>query len=405
MEEAELAHELDQLVGGYVAGAITRRQFVRGALMLGLSLGSIAAILAACTSPTTSTPGGVASPGSGPTATPAAGATQLSVLGWGGRWIDALKKWVNDPFAEQHGVEILYQEQVAAGDSLAKIQAEQDSPTIDVWLTTETLPLQLAKGDGLVELTQDSIPNLADIFPSSNQLYQDKVYAAGIHLGAKLIGVDRERIKALIPDYNIDMLQSWEFLYRPELKDQIVVQRFDTDGAIVGLSQVRGGSEFDEEAFFTAMKALAPNVHVQAAGNDWAQLFQSEEVVAGNPSQSVARGLLDADVPVDLAYPANPLITTLDYVVAVNGGPAGGSLAQEYINFLLSPEVMTGYCEQLGVYSPNRNVSQPELDGMPGLSLEQLNSAWSIDAEQAIATFDAWSSRWDREIVPLFGGG
>jgi spermidine/putrescine-binding protein len=403
MEEAELAQAPNELVDGYVSGTITRRQFVRGLVALGFSLGSISAVLAACAAPA-STPGASTEPSTGSGSTPAPSSAQLSVLGWGGRWIDALDKWVNKPFSEQFGVEIVYQEQVAAGDSLAKLQAEQKDPTIDVWLTTETLPLQLAKGGGLAELTGNAIPNLNDIFPSSNQLYQDKIYGAGIHLGAKLIGVDRDRIKALIPDYSIDMLKTWDFLYRPELKDQIVVQRFDTDGAMVGMSKVKGGSEFDEEKFFAAMKTLAPNVHVQAAGNDWAQLFQSEEVVAGNPSQSVARGLLDAHVPVDLVYPADPLITTLDYVVAVKNGPAGEELAKEYINFLLSPDVMTGYCAQLGVYSPNRKVTQPKLEGMPAMSLDQLNSAWSIDAEQAIATFDDWSARWDREIVPLFGG-
>src|SRR5262249_54476209 len=138
----------------------------------------------------------------------------LSVLAWGGSYGDALRKFISDPFAQAHGDKVLVQEQAVAEQSAAKLKAEVGQPTIDVWLTTSSLPSDLAKLGGLWELTPDKIPNLADIVPATNQMYQGKVYAAGIHLNTKTITVDSARIKTLIPDYNISMLNDWEFIWR-----------------------------------------------------------------------------------------------------------------------------------------------------------------------------------------------
>lgn len=344
--------------------------------------------------------------GSGPATTQAPAVTEFNIIGWGGPYGDALTKWVSEQFESAHNVTVLLQEQAVAADSLAKLQAEQADPTIDVWLTTGALPLLLAQSGGLEELSEDLVPNLADLFPVSVQRFEDKAYGAGIHLGAELIIVDRDRIKDFIPDYNIDMLKSWKFLYRPELKDQIAIAGFGAGfgGFMIGMSMPYGGSENDEEAFFAAMEQLAPNVHTIPEAT-YVPLFQSKEVVASMGTPVDALELVNSGANVDIGYPLDPLEIFLDYIVAIKNGPAGRELALEFVNQILEPEVMTGYDGELGFASPNSQAEQPTIEGVPPLRPEDvLENGWLPDFEVAIANYDAWNERFQQEIVPLFGG-
>src|ERR1700682_5866319 len=130
--------EVDRLTDRLLRGAISRRQFLGRGAALGVSATPLGAILDACGSSAAST-----------------AKKELSVLGWGGSYGDALKKWVSQPFAAANNATVTFQEQAKAADSLAKIQAQANHPTVDVWLTTGALPLLLAKSGGLQELRQE----------------------------------------------------------------------------------------------------------------------------------------------------------------------------------------------------------------------------------------------------------
>jgi spermidine/putrescine-binding protein len=382
MAEYDVASLLDQRV----QGKISRREFFLRGLALGVSLTSLATLLDAA-------------------GTPADAAGDLNVLGWGGSYQDALVKWVNTPFEAANKLKVSFQAQGFAAQSLAKIEAENAKPTIDIWLTTTALPLRLAKEGLLQELTTDKIPNLVDIVPLAIQRYEGKAYAAGIHLNANLIIVDNKRIKTLIPNYSIDMLKSWTFLYRPELKNQVGIPGFKGEygASMIGVSKPYGGSEYDEEKFFAAMRKLAPNIHtVKTSAVGWAQPFLSQEVVAVEAAEVDATAVLKAGASVDIAAPADPLVVALDYVVQIKNGPAGVDAGAQYINQMLKPENMGPYCKQIGIYSPNRKAMvAPE--GMPVIPADQLAKGWLINYDAALAHFDAWNERFTKEITPLFG--
>lgn len=378
--------DITSLVDKCLRGHLSRREFFLRGMALGCSLTSLAILIDS-------------------TRERAAAANELSVLGWGGSYQDALTKWVTSPFETANHVKINFQGQGFAAQSLAKIEAERAKPTVDVWLTTTAIPLQLAKAGLLEELGVNNVPNIANIVPVAVQKYQGKSYAAGIHLNANLIMVDNQRIKTLIPTYNIDMLRSWAFLYRPELKNNIGIPGFAGlyGTSMIGMSKIYGGSETDEEKFFAAMKRLAPNVHtVKTAAIGWVQPFLSKDIVACETAEADAAAVLKAGAPVDIVAPRDPIVLGLDYVVAIKNGPAGRDLALKYINYMLRPEVMAPYCTTLGVYSTNRKavIAPP---GMPALSSDELTKGWVINYEAALAHYDAWNERWNKEIVPSFG--
>ena len=378
--------EVAGLVDRYVRGKLSRRQFFLRGLALGFSLSSLAAILG--------------------TVDEAAAGAGLSVVGWGGAYQDALAKWVNTPFEAANGIKVIFQGQANAAQSLAKIEVEKAKPSVDVWLTTTALPLLLAKAGGLQELPMDKVPNLANIIPVAVQTYQGKAYGAGIHLQSNLIVVDNQRIKTLIPNYNIDMLKSWTFLYRPELKNQIGLGGFQGQygSSTICMTKPYGGSEYDEEKFFAAMRKLAPNVHMIKSGAvGWVHPFLSKEVVAAEADQVDAAALLKNGAPVDIGAPLDPLTVVLDYIVAIKNGPAGGDLALRYINEMLRPDIMGPYCSQIGTYSPNRKAVVAPPHGMPVITPAQLAKGWHINYDVAIANYDAWNERYNKEIVPLYG--
>lgn len=380
---------VDRLVHQYVRGSLSRRQFIVRGLKLGLSLTALDAFLNRSR----------LSAGS-------AGPKEFSVIGWGGAYKDALDKYVNRPFEAANGVKVLVQTQALASASLAKLQAEKARPTVDVWLTTTALPLLLAKAGGLQELTVDKVPNLKDIAPIAVQSYQGKVYGVGIHLQVYTIVVDNQRIKSLIPNYNIDMLKSWRFLYRPELKNNIGISGFSGGYGSHNIAMTKpfGGSEQDEEAFFSAMKRVAPNVHVIKTGAiGYDQLFLSKEIVAASAGEIDAISLLRAGAPVDIGYPTDPLSIALDYIVAIKNGPAGTDLALKYVNEILRPVVMAPYTNQIGTHALNRRIALTAMPGMPVLTRDEVPKGWIVNYEVMIQNFDAWNERYRKEIVPLFG--
>jgi putative spermidine/putrescine transport system substrate-binding protein len=403
-------HRIDRLAHDYVAGGLSRRQFIKSALALGVSLTSISAFLAACAnaSPTAAPSAGNVATLTPSTPTPTA-AADLNVVAWGGGYGKALKQYVSTPFEAAHGDKVLVQEQSQASASLAKLQAEIPSPTIDVWLTTGALPLQLAQQNGLNELTPDKIANLADVIPALNQTYQGKIYGAGIHLSVRTITVDKSRIKSVMPDYTPDMLNSWEFLWRPELKDQVSLNGFESGvgTAYIGQAMHRGASQTDEEAFFKAMKEIAPNVHVDlgaSAGIGELALFQSKEIMVSSNNMNDAQELVKNNVPVDIGYPQDPLITILDYVVSVKGGPAGPDLSFDFINRLLDPTQQTPYEGAIANLPTNKKAAAPTLEGLPPITADTiLAKAWSPDLDIALKNYDAWFARYNKEIIPLLG--
>jgi spermidine/putrescine-binding protein len=382
--------EMGNLIEDYVSGRMSRGQLIMRGLALGISLTSLDAILASSAA---------ASEG-------VIDASTLNIIAWGGGYGDSLKKYVNDPFAKRYGTKIRVQEQSQAALSLPKLLARKGHPAVDVWLTTGALPYLLAKAGGLRSLTPTNVPNLRNIIPSALATYNRKTYGAGIHLSPATVVVDRSRIRSLIPNYNVSMLNSWKFLYRPELKNNISIPPFSGGygAALVGLSKVYGGSEYNEAKFFAAMKKLAPNVHTIPTGIDVTQQFQTQEVIAATTSPPEAQLLVKSGLSVDIGYPADPIVNILDYIVAINNNPAGAELAFKYIDFLLQPRRMTKYDGSLGVNSPNRRSVQPKLANLPPVSITQLvKRGWQINFARAVANFDSWNQRFQEEIVPLFG--
>jgi spermidine/putrescine-binding protein len=377
MSEGEIAGLLERHARG-----VSRREFFLRGLACGLSLGSLAVMLRT-----------------------GEAASQLNVLGWGGSYQDSLARWVNAPFQSATGAKVLFQAQSYASQSLARITAETAKPTLDIWMTTAAFPLLLAKAGALQELAKDKVPNLADIVPVAVQTYQGKAYGAGIHVNVNLLIVDNQRIKTLIPNYTIDMLKSWTFLYRPELKNQIGISAFggQSGSSLISIPKPYGGSEFDEEKFFAAMRKLAPNVHtIKTSAIGWVQQLLSKEIVAAQAGEEDATAVLKAGAPVDIAAPVDPLAVAFDYIVAIKNGPAGIDLALKYVNAMLQPVVMAPYCTQLGAYSPNSKAPVTPL-GMPAIAADQMARAWHINYEAAIANYDVWNERFSKEIVPLLG--
>src|SRR5262245_5208724 len=173
---------LTELTNPSVRGRLTRRDFVKRGIGLGLSLPTLAAA-------------------SRRRSVAHAAPAELNVIGWGGQYGDAIDKWVNKPFEAATRVKVVMQYQAVASQSLAKLHAEKARPSVDVWLTADALALQLAKTGAVEELTLEKVPNLQYIAPKFVQKYQGKTYAAAIHVSPFTIMVDNTRIKSLMPDY------------------------------------------------------------------------------------------------------------------------------------------------------------------------------------------------------------
>jgi len=142
---------------------------------------------------------------------------------------------------------------MSAGEALARIQAEKDNPSFDVWWGGPVDSFIAAKQVGVLE-TYNS-PNFVNLIDPAKAKDPDNTWA-GIYMGSLGFATNtnwlKEHPEAKAPT-------SWDDLLKPEFKGQIMVAHPSTSGtsytALATILQIRG-----EEAGWEYIKKYAAQI-------------------------------------------------------------------------------------------------------------------------------------------------
>ncbi|MET0867616.1 MAG: extracellular solute-binding protein, partial [Pseudorhodoplanes sp.] len=194
-------------------------------------------------------------------------AEKLVISVWGGSWKDLVEQTVAKKFKEQTGADVEF---ITGGtiDRLNKAKLAKGNPESDLTFTTSHVGWLYAT-DGLYEtLDMSKIPNAATL------VNQAKIspYHIGTWAYVYTIG------------YRPDMLpagfkfESWNDLWKPELKGKISAPDFDASHLVVVSAMLSGGDAATWQKGGDKLKALKPNFKAYYA-NDAAsqQLMQNGE--------------------------------------------------------------------------------------------------------------------------------
>ena len=272
-------NDLQGLVDEVAQGRISRRQFLERGLAMGLSVGAIGSVLAACgtNDDATTTGNGSASPAAMDTTKP----EKLFLFNWQNEIAPANKK----KFKERTGIEIVesfYDDNEAA---LAKLKA--GATGYDLVVPTSYMVSIMSKSGLLEPLELASVPNLKNLAPAFQTLSYDdpaqqdgKRYAvpylwgnAGVAARLDMVPEFTEMVEGSTP--------SWNILWDEQFKSQI--NMLNDERETLGAALKLNGSSFNstDQAEITAAqdKLIEQKPLVRA----YDSLNMKRNIVAGTP--------------------------------------------------------------------------------------------------------------------------
>jgi iron(III) transport system substrate-binding protein len=155
-------------------------------------------------------------------------------------------------FEKKYGITVNYV-RMSSGEALARIQAEKDNPTFDIWWGGPIDSYVSAKESDVLEAYAS--PNHANLIDPAKSKDSDN-YWAGIYMGSLGFATNTEWLAA---NPGVEAPTSWADLLKPEFKGQIMVAHPSTSGtsytALATILQIMG-----EEAGWEYIKQYAGQI-------------------------------------------------------------------------------------------------------------------------------------------------
>ena len=209
-------------------------------------------------------------------------------------WCQGMKQ----EFEAKYGITVNYV-RMSAGEALARIVAEKDAPTFDIWWGGPIDSFVSAKGQGLLA-TYDS-PNFVNLYNPKLMKDVDNQWV-GIYVGTLGFATNTNWLAAH-PDAKAPT--SWDDLLKPEFTDQVMVAHPSTSGtsytALCTILQIRG----EEAGWEYIRKYAAQMASFTKSGAAPAKFVgQGEAAVAIVFSHDTVNEIENNQMPLVLTFPA-----------------------------------------------------------------------------------------------------
>lgn len=143
-------------------------------------------------------------------------------------------------FEKKYGITVNYV-RMSSGEALARVQAEADNPTFDIWWGGPIDSYVAAKESGVLEAYAS--PNHANLIDPAKSKDPDNFWA-GIYMGSLGFATNNDWLAA---NPGVEAPTSWADLLKPEFKGQVLVAHPSTSGtsytALATILQVMGEEE------------------------------------------------------------------------------------------------------------------------------------------------------------------
>jgi putative spermidine/putrescine transport system substrate-binding protein len=323
---------------------------------------------------------------------PAHAETTLYVANVGGSNEDLYRQKIDPPFEEAHHVKIVY---VAgnSSDTLAKLQAQKGHEQINVAVMDDG-PMYQAMQLGLCAKLDDA-PVMKDLYPLAHL----GPTAVGVGMVATGIGYNEEAFKKL----GLPAPDSWKALTDPRLKGKVGVPPItNTYGlhTLVMFARMNGGGEKNIDPGFDAIKKrVAPNVLSWApTPGEMDGLMQAGDVIIAPYGSGRAVALQNTGFPLKFIYPkeGGVALQVGACVVAQNAQP---ELSQQFVQYLLSPQVQAMQAKDMGLGPVNKTVKlAPEVAARVPYGPDQIAKLIATDWTTVNQHRTEWTELWNRTV-------
>ena len=237
-------------------------------------------------------------------------------------------------FEQKYGITVNYV-RMSAGEALARVQAEKDNPSFDIWWGGPIDSYVAAKKAGVLE-TYDS-PSYANLIDPAKSMDPDKTWA-GIYMGSLGFATNTNWLAAH-PEAKAPT--SWDDLLKPEFKGQIMVAHPSTSGtsytALATVLQLRG-----EEAGWEYIKKYAAQiVQYTKSGAAPAKFVGLGEAAVGVVfSHDIVNEIENNKAPLVLTFPSEGTGYEIGGVAIIKGAK-NMDAAKAWFDWALTPETQS----------------------------------------------------------------
>jgi len=322
-------------------------------------------------------------------AVPAKAQDKLVVSIWGGSWRDLVAETVAKKFTKDTGVPVEF---ITGGtiDRLNKAKLAKGNPESDITFTTSHVGWLYAN-DGLFEqLDVSKIPSAVNL--------ADEARISPYHLGAWAYVYTIGYRADLLPGATFE---SWDDLWKPDLKGKIASPDFDPSH-IIAISAILSGSDPAHwEKGEAKLKALKPNFKAFYTNDaNSQQLLASGETPVQVVLSMNAYYMISQGVPITLAMPKEGAVLGVD-TVAVMKGSTKADLAYKFINALYDPEIQAEIAKiKKGSPAVLNAKIDPETAKLPGVftTAAQWKQQINIDPKMRAEKTAEWR-KWFAENI------
>ncbi len=237
-------------------------------------------------------------------------------------------------FEKKFGITVNYV-RMSAGEALARLQAEKDNPSFDIWWGGPADSFIAAKQAGVLEAYNS--PNLVNLIDPAKAKDPDN-YWAGIYMGSLGFATNTNWLAAH-PEAKAPA--SWDDLLKPEFKGQIMVAHPSTSGtsytALATILQLKG-----EAAGWEYVKKYAAQVSQYTKSGAAPAKFVGlgEGAVAIVFSHDTVNEIENNKAPLVLSFPAEGTGYEIGAMALVKGAKHPDA-AKAWFDWALTPETQS----------------------------------------------------------------
>ncbi|WP_189612696.1 ABC transporter substrate-binding protein [Pigmentiphaga litoralis] len=253
----------------------------------------------------------------------------LVISTWGGSFRDLIDENIGKEFTKQTGVPVKY---VTGGtiDRLNKAKLAS-TPESDITFTTSHIGWLYANGNLFEKLDTAKIPNYSHLV--------DQAKISPFHIGSwayvYTIGYRPDAVPANIK------FDSWNDLWKPELKRKLSVPDFDPSHIIAVSAMLSGGDAKTWEKGQDKLKALKPNMKAFYTNDaNSQQLIATGETPVQVLLSMNAYYMIGQGVPIKVVMPKEGAVLGVD-AMGIMKGSTKTDLAYKFMNIALSSDVQS----------------------------------------------------------------
>lgn len=322
-------------------------------------------------------------------ATAATAEDKLVISIWGGSWRDLVAETAAKKFTAETGVGVEF---ITGGtiDRLNKAKLAKGNPENDINFTTSHVGWLYANDDLYEPLDLSKVPNAANLYPQA----RISPYHIGTWAYVYTIGYRSDLVKGV-------KFESWEDLWKPEVKGKLAAPDFDPSHLIVVSAILSGGDAARWEKGEAKLRALKPSFKAFYTNDaNSQQLIASGETPVQVILSMNAYYMIGQGVPIEVVIPKEGAVLGID-TVAIMKGSKKADLAYKFINILLDPQIQAEAAKIKRASPVVTNAKlDPEVAKLPGVftTAEQWKSAIIIDHKLRAEKTAEWR-KWFAENI------